>query len=98
MQGHLQAGQNAGLLGVGGEAPGAGDAAEALGLTVEGVSDPHHAAHLTPRWQTHTHAHTQGVSMSRSRRRKKRTRRRSRRRREKVQDTGGGKRTVGGGE
>lgn len=44
---HLQPGQDAGLLGVGGEAPGAGDTAETLGFTVESVPDPDHPAHLT---------------------------------------------------
>ena len=44
---YLQSGEDAGLLGVGGVTPGAGDAAEALGLAIESVSDADHPAHLT---------------------------------------------------
>ncbi len=47
---YLQSGEDAGLLGVGWVTPGAGDAAETFGFTVESISDTHHPTHLTGGW------------------------------------------------
>lgn len=60
LYGYLESSQDAGFLRVGGVTSRAGDAAEALGFGVEGISHSNHPTHLTGGWRTEaTHKHSQ---------------------------------------